>query len=112
MKTTILSRLLNWRQRANNGDRATVAECDLEYGDNIARIVRHIVRTSNFDSEIGRFVQVSMGRRQPSARLDRMSLIDELTQEVCAVMAGCSIVSRMETLRVPNEATMRVRFAS
>ena len=112
MKTTILSQLMIWRQRAHNGDRSTVEECGHEYGDSIARLVRHIVRTENFNSEIGCYVQTALNRLQQSSQLDRIGLIDEVTQEVCTVMAGFSVVSRVETLRASREATMGVRFAS
>ncbi len=112
MKTTILSRLMSWRQRASNGDHTTVDECSLEYGDNVARVVRHIVRTGNFDSEIGRFVESAIGRLQQSLRLNRAGLIEEVAREVCLVMAGCSLATRVETLRACNEATIGVRFTS
>ena len=112
MKTTILARLMNWRQRANGGDRTTIEECGLVYGENIGRVVRHIVRTGNFDSELGGYVQKAMARLQQSLCLDRGSLIREVTQEVCTLMAGFSAVARMETLKAANEATMGVRFGA
>ena len=85
MKTTVFAQLMSWRERAKNGDRTTIEECGLEYGDSIARLVRHIVRTESFDSEIGGYVQVALNRLQQSMRFDRLGLIHELG----GVQLGC-----------------------